>query len=296
MERHERYDPEDIEHLLSERSFDELLQEERAYVLRHLSGREEYETMRSLLQHMRREGAERMEIEPDEQVRGSVLAAFRAQQQPQWRIWLNSVAALFQVRENHGIWRPALAFGSLAILVGLGVWFATTMGPAGHEQVAEVKEVTTPIGTVPAAPVENKADEAAQEQGGTASSVSENEQVPAVAEVSEAVSGSLEDLDHAFAEETKFVQEEVASTEDEATDMQEKELAATQPAAAKQLEQDAVRTVGAEELTRNQSAVNISGAAETIAVAKRTRSSTLPTGSRTMDADPEVWALLATGW
>ena len=48
MERRELYDPEDIESLLQERGYDELLEEERAFVLRHLSGREEYEAMRTL--------------------------------------------------------------------------------------------------------------------------------------------------------------------------------------------------------------------------------------------------------
>ena len=53
MERHERYDPEDIESLLSERGFDELLPDERAFVLRHVNGREEYERMRALLHYVR---------------------------------------------------------------------------------------------------------------------------------------------------------------------------------------------------------------------------------------------------
>ena len=41
MEPRELYDPEDIEQLLIERAFDELLEEERAFVLRHLSDRTE---------------------------------------------------------------------------------------------------------------------------------------------------------------------------------------------------------------------------------------------------------------
>ena len=45
MERTERYDPEDLEQLMLERSFDELLGEERAFALRHLQGRAEYEQM-----------------------------------------------------------------------------------------------------------------------------------------------------------------------------------------------------------------------------------------------------------
>ena len=45
MERRELYEPEDIEQLLIERPYDELLEMERAFVLRHLSGRDEYEAM-----------------------------------------------------------------------------------------------------------------------------------------------------------------------------------------------------------------------------------------------------------
>jgi hypothetical protein len=96
MDRRERYDPEDIEILMQERSFDELLEEERAYVLRHVSDRAEYEAMRSLLIHMRDDARDQEPIEADPAIRANVMQAFRNEQQPQWRIWLNSVgAALF---------------------------------------------------------------------------------------------------------------------------------------------------------------------------------------------------------
>ena len=77
MELREHYDPEDIENLLQERGFDELLEEERAYVLRHLTGREEYETMRALLNQVRDDGRTRDLISVDDGVRTNVLAALR---------------------------------------------------------------------------------------------------------------------------------------------------------------------------------------------------------------------------
>ncbi|MBK6832337.1 MAG: hypothetical protein IPG92_17090 [Flavobacteriales bacterium] len=99
MERREHYDPEDIESLLQERGFDELLEEERAYVLRHLTGREEYEAMRALLYQVRDDERMHPPIQADADVKNAVMAAFRAQQQPQWRIWLNSLGTCYGPRK-----------------------------------------------------------------------------------------------------------------------------------------------------------------------------------------------------
>ena len=142
MERREHYDPEDIEGLLSERSFDELLAEEKAFVLRHISDREEYERMRTMLHYMRPDEGERSTIEADEKVRTNVLAAFRAQQQPQWRIWLNSISTWMVPRDGSALWRPALALASLAVLIVAGVITVRQFGtPDGTNGLAELHEV-----------------------------------------------------------------------------------------------------------------------------------------------------------
>ncbi len=142
MERREQYDPEDIESLLTERSFDELLAEERAFVLRHLSGRDEYEQMRALLHYVRPDERSRPSIEPEDRVRTNVLAAFRAQQQPQWRVWLNSISAWLAPGDSFAFWRPALAFGSLALLIVAGVVAVRQFGnEAGVTELAELKEI-----------------------------------------------------------------------------------------------------------------------------------------------------------
>ena len=65
MGNRENYDPEDIEVLLQERTFDELLPEERAFVLRHLSGRTEYERMRALLGQLQRNEQRPSHVEAD---------------------------------------------------------------------------------------------------------------------------------------------------------------------------------------------------------------------------------------
>lgn len=167
MERPERYDPEDLEHLMLERSFDELLEEERAYALRHLESRAEYERMRALLHHVREERDESLPGDAGPAVRERVLQAFRAQRQPQWRIWLNSVGGLLLPARPATFARPLLALGTVtALLLGsLALW--NNLQHDGEPVLAEVKQETNaptvraPAGTAdeaePAPPVEDLA-------------------------------------------------------------------------------------------------------------------------------------------
>ncbi len=152
MERHERYDPEDIESLLSQRGFDELLPEERAFVLRHLSGREEYEHMRALLHYVRPDERQRERIDPETRVRENVLATFRAHHQPQWRIWLNGISLWSAPKEASIAWRPVLAYGTLALVVVAGVVVLGVLngGSQGNElAVVQVKEDVPRLEPVP---------------------------------------------------------------------------------------------------------------------------------------------------
>lgn len=117
MERRERYDPEDLEHLLLERRFDELLEEERAFVLRHVSDRAEYERMRALLQTVQHDERDHPPMDADPVIRDRVVDAFRAQQRPQWTIWLNSVKAVLWPDHASAFWKPALALATVALVV-----------------------------------------------------------------------------------------------------------------------------------------------------------------------------------
>ena len=141
MERREQYDPEDIESLLQERGYDELLEEERAFVLRHLSGREEYEAMRTLLRDVRESDRNRQPIAADPELREDLLTLFRDHRQPpQWRVWLNSLGGLLMPGESKasGIWRPVLALGGLALVITAGIWIAHETG-RGTNELAELQ-------------------------------------------------------------------------------------------------------------------------------------------------------------
>lgn len=142
----ETYDPEDIESLLSERSFDELLAEERTFVLRHLSGREEYENMRRLLHQVRADESGPQEVlEPEESVREHVLNVFRERQHPSWRVWLNTVQTFLFPKEASAFWRPALAIATVALLVtGAVLGYQRLSGTDGQE-LAVIPEKNDPM-------------------------------------------------------------------------------------------------------------------------------------------------------
>lgn len=160
MEPRELYGPEDIEQLLLERAYDDLLEEERAFVLRHLSGRAEYSAMRSLLLRMQEDQHDTPPLDAEPQVRAAVMQAFRDQQRPPWRIWLNSVQAFLAPKETRSLWRPALAFGSLALLITAGVIGLRQLAKA-PPQLAQAHEVPAPKAPVPSPAQEQKNAEVA---------------------------------------------------------------------------------------------------------------------------------------
>jgi len=307
MERHERYDPEDIESLLSERGFDELLPDERAFVLRHMSGRDEYERMRALLHYVRPDERDRGTIEPEDRVRTNVLAAFRAQQQPQWRIWLNGISLWLAPKEAsaHPLWRPALAFGSLALLIVAGVVAVRQFDGLGdNAAVAELKQEEG----APAPPPRVKLED--------------QPTVQPAEEVKEAVAAnsSVEQLQMLEVERAAGLVAEEPMRELEATD------AVARPSAAEDITLDTgsakflftapqVTTNGSangtvplydshvvtsDELSRNMSSTNVVGEIAIVEAAKATgkRSKVLVQAdkSRSLAEDPAILNLVAAGW
>ncbi len=139
-----------------ERNFDELLAEERAYALRHLANREEYERMRTLLHHAREEGDGQLPVDADPAVREHVLQVFRAQRHPRWTIWLNSLGGFLLPARPMQLWRPVLTLGTLAVLVFTAVEAYNSIDRNGGKTLAEVKQQNTPPAPVQPARMEKQ--------------------------------------------------------------------------------------------------------------------------------------------
>lgn len=304
MEQRERYDPEDIENLLNERGFDELLPEERAYVLRHISGRAEYEHMRALLEHVRHNEQDRSPIEADPAVRDRVMAAFRQGQEPQWRIWLNGVMLWLKPSETGSLWRPALAFASLAVLIVLGILVVqlsrtnTGDGLAELKQEGAAEKASKEQEALPAAPVEPGVKQVRPE-------LLDDTIIP---------ERSSEDMDErsepSVAENAPVLQfeEEIHANEEEAEAKDfERSTAAESTISLAARSEDALlsaptapaaidsRTITEAEMVRNFSLSNASG--KVAAPATRKREADLSANrSRSVAQDKELTALLAAGW
>lgn len=299
MERHERYDPEDIESLLSERAYDELLPDERSFVLRHLSDREEYERMRALLHYVRPDERERPTIEPDEKVRRSVLATFRAQQKPQWRIWLNTLAAWAtphdgQTSWNGRAWRPALAFGTVALLLVAGV-VAVRQFASLHEPstVADVKQEE------PAAPQPSQAARAESEVPDT-NAPTEEDRINTVDAVNTIGSEPVhQDAPTALPTQAMSADAEYDTSYANAQTGETAlaEAAAPAPPSQTKFSESASRVVSEAELARNESLTNATGAvAKDVARKRSTTRATNVAISRSMAQDPGILGLVAAGW
>ncbi|MBS1582625.1 MAG: hypothetical protein JST66_10540 [Bacteroidetes bacterium] len=266
MERRERYDPEDLEHLLLERGYDELLEEERAFVLRHLSGRAEYESMRLLLHTVRQEERAHPPLEADPAVREHLLATFRAQHRPRpWGIWLNSVKAALWPEQASAFWRPALAVASLAVVVtvsviGLRSWSDAPENAVAvvHEEknvrpAAPLNEVTAPV-TAPPAPASGAAQQSFKDTDAAVGTFSPSIAAGEVADAAELPSTAA-----------------VPAMDERATLQADLDLAKVPAASAAPIQADSSTLFGAQPghvVTESELATNMSTANATGAVSK----------------------------
>ena len=304
MERREHYDPEDIESLLQQRAFDELLDEERAYVLRHLNGRDEYEAMRALLNDVRNDDRRRAPITADPQLRAELMGIFRAQHRPQWQIWLNSVGTFIWPKETSDLWRPALAFASLALLITAGVW--VMRNGADHEpQLAELKqEAATPEKPVKpaieAAPVEPDADgkRVGLSQAEAQSARASDEQIAVRQEQAQAT-GAMDVAMDAAEEEIAVMEDAAVSREalerESTLDAAPSMTGAVAPSAVKHTAAASESlSTGSRVVTMNELATNQSMANATGKVAANLQAANQ--AATAIGNAPEVMALFASGW
>ncbi|MCB0762358.1 MAG: hypothetical protein KDC12_12600 [Flavobacteriales bacterium] len=129
MNRHKKYDPEDIESLLLNKRFDELYPEEEAFVLEHLDSPDEYETMRRTLLELEQIDWSENQIQPRRDIRRTLLAEFKSERRGGFVFWLNSLFAMPESGrwyQNRGL---QLALGLLIIaLISSLLLFRPTPG------------------------------------------------------------------------------------------------------------------------------------------------------------------------
>lgn len=138
MSEKNTYGPEDIEELLREKAFNELYPEEKEYVLKHVSGEEEYSQLQATLGSVMDSSRDNEFAPPDPKVKEALMNEFRLQHQqqtgrPTWSLnslfnWIGSPVLRYAV--------PSLAL----ILLVLGLWWIFPSDSLNEKAIAVVQE------------------------------------------------------------------------------------------------------------------------------------------------------------
>lgn len=143
----EHYDPEDLEQLMRERHFSELLEEEQAYVLRHMRNEEEYEEVRRTLLAVAHHMDQEPELQPDPSIKQALLqemahSGAAKEERGDFTIWLNSLGAFFFPPGRSFYAQPGLQLAfTLVLVVGLFLLFR----PNPNDLVAVNEELPVPL-------------------------------------------------------------------------------------------------------------------------------------------------------
>jgi hypothetical protein len=253
--------------------------------------------MRTLLLDLRADDAQAPPLEPLPSVRANVMDAFRAQRQPQWRIWLNSIGGVLVPGELPRLWRPALAFASLALLIVVAVWFIRGDGLARGDALAELKQKEAPVQrTAEPETTLDTATENATSTGAAATGkvvlteVPDLNDAPAEAEitmdVSDAERAANAELVAEPAEDLAEERSVVSANDNVKQEADAVSLYTTAPASG--------RVIQLEELSRNQTVANTE--VRVASSKSRAKVADTPLNGRSLAQDRELASLLAAGW
>lgn len=141
MDNEFTYDPEDLERLLSEKSFSQLLPEEKAFVLQYVDNDLEYDSMRDTLVSLRELTSMEEAISPKTSTKEALMTAFTAK----------TSANQNEENEKTGVWtwfwntnktilyRPGFQLTSLALVL-ISVFYISTFSPADRTAQAVKKD------------------------------------------------------------------------------------------------------------------------------------------------------------
>jgi hypothetical protein len=144
MKPHVPYDPEDIESLMMHKSFDELYPEEREFVLRHVSGPDEYESMRKMWHELNQGASGEEWLEPDPAIRKNLMALFPSEKKGGFKVWLNTLFNSLNPPQITWYRRPAVQFAFGLAVIAVAIWIAV---PDNQPELAELRKDEKPAET-----------------------------------------------------------------------------------------------------------------------------------------------------
>jgi hypothetical protein len=170
MDNEFTYDPEDLERLLKEKSFSELLPEEKAFVLQFVENDMEYDSMRETLESLIAVPSMEEAISPKAATKEALMAAFSAktvENQKEEREEKTGFWAWLWNTNKTILYRPGFQLASLALVL-VSVFYIATFSPIDRTAQVIKKEPS---------PKESTANESKKEERKiTLESVTEEEE------------------------------------------------------------------------------------------------------------------------
>ena len=209
-DKHQKYDPEDIEGLLLNKDFDELYEAEKAFVLRHVDSREEYESMQQALRGIVHHGGRDEPLIPNPDVKRELLKEFEEDRRG-GVIWLNAVGRIVPGDSRKTLTTLAIAASLILAIFLAWIYFpdsnqedllvADNNVPAKEEKAEGKSDDKSAEPQAKANEVESAAEEMAEEKEELASNVLDDDEdmEPKMAEQEFALEDQKE-----FPEETKL--------------------------------------------------------------------------------------------
>jgi len=181
MDNEFTYDPEDLERLLKEKSFSELLPEEKAFVLQFVENDLEYDSMRETLESLIAVPSMEEAISPKAATKEALMAAFSTktvENQKEEREEKTGFWAWLWNTNKTILYRPGFQLASLALVL-VSVFYIATFSPIDRTAQVIKKEPS---------PKESTANESKKEERKiTLESVTEEEEVKAIDLITEPI-------------------------------------------------------------------------------------------------------------
>lgn len=131
-----KYDPENIESLLQNKSFGELTASEKDFVLQHISSPEEYAEMRSFLGNLKTSFSGEMEIEPDAGVKNLLMEQFHKTHAKPKRSPLSGIIESLFPSGRSVLLSPGFQIAGIAVLIFGTVFFINRQNTAESDRLA----------------------------------------------------------------------------------------------------------------------------------------------------------------
>lgn len=148
MNKKNTYYPEDIEQLLLNKEFDELLPEEIDFVLQHVDSKDEYKLMRHTLLAIKKEVENDQSLKASPQIKEELLLLMEQKKNRAGWFNLNGFWSMLFPADVNFFQKPGFQFASIAVLIGFSFFIARVYVDKPNNNLAinsEGKEVQKEI-------------------------------------------------------------------------------------------------------------------------------------------------------